>query len=122
MYLRNCFRKKAQGSGFIDIYDEAGDKLEVFGGTYMKINASNFSINTTDDSIINSQVLPSIARGQQNSYPVVAYPMFTVTESSGIVATTLVYDVPVGTRIKMELEFRRDGVSDNESCLKKAIH
>jgi hypothetical protein len=112
--------KQAQGAGFITIYDEAGDELEVFGGTYMKINASNFSINTREDSIINSQVLPSTARGQQNSYPVVAYPMFTVTESSGQVATTLVYDVPVGTRIKMEFEFRRDGVSKNEDCLKKS--
>jgi hypothetical protein len=125
--INNCtyatvLEKKTQTAGFIKIYDDAGDELEVFAGTYMKINASNFVINTTDDAIINSQVLPSIARGAQNSYPVVAYPMFTATQASGVVATTLVYDVPVGTRIKMEFDFRRDGVpaDKNNACLEKS--
>ena len=125
--INNCtyatvLEKEAQAAGFIKIYDDAGDELEVFGGTYMKINASNFVINTTEDAIINSQVRPSIARGSQNSFPVVAYPMFTTTQASGQPITTLVYDVPVGTRIKMEFEFRRDGVpaDKNNACLEKS--
>ena len=42
--INNCtyatvLEKEAQAAGFIKIYDDAGDELEVFGGTYMKINA-----------------------------------------------------------------------------------
>ena len=43
MYKNYVLEKEAQASGFISIYDAAGTQVDVIGGVYMKINASNFS-------------------------------------------------------------------------------
>jgi len=52
--IATVLEKENQASGFIKIFDAAGQEVEVFGGTYMKINASNFVAQDGADAIINS--------------------------------------------------------------------
>ena len=113
--------KENQASGFIKIYDAAGAEVEVFGGTYMKINASNFVAETGTDAIISTGPYESSARKQTDDYPVVAYPLFTGVNTSGSTTAFNVYDVPAGTRIQMSIQFTREGVPAdvNPACLKK---
>jgi hypothetical protein len=42
--IATVLEKEAKTAGFIDVFDAAGNEIEVFGGTYMKINASNFAL------------------------------------------------------------------------------
>ena len=44
--------KEAQSSGFISIYDASGTQVDVIGGVYMKINASNFSSIQDPNAVI----------------------------------------------------------------------
>ena len=99
--------KENKSADFIDVYDTAGNKIEVFAGTYMKINASNFSSVEGSDAIIS--VPEKKQFGARDQYPVVAFPFFTSTNQSGGTPVYDVYDVPEGTRISMRIEFQRNG-------------
>ena len=128
--LRNCtyatvLEKENKETGFLDMYDDAGDDLDVFGGTFMKINANNFMTDTTADTQIITLPLSVTADesrcGRCDSYPLIAYPMFTSTTAETTAVSRDVYTVPAGSVIKMELEFTRQGVPfDKDSqCLLK---
>jgi hypothetical protein len=119
--IATVLEKENQPAGFIKIFDAAGTEVEVFGGTYMKINASNFVAQEGTDAIISTGPYKSTARGAQDTYPVVAYPLFTGVNTSGITTAFNVYDVPVGTRIQMSIEFTRQGVPEDvdAACMKK---
>ena len=114
--------KESQAAGFINVFDEAGAEVEVFGGTYMKINASNFVADADNDSLINTGPKKSNAKGDSDDFPVVAYPFFTGINVSGATTAFNVYTVPAGTRIHMSIKFSRQGVPEEEEggeCLRK---
>ncbi len=119
--IATVLEKENQPAGFIKIFDATGAEVEVFGGTYMKINASNFVAQEGTDAIISTGPYKSTARGAQDTYPVVAYPLFTGVNASGSTTAFNVYDVPVGTRIQMSIEFTRQGVPEDvdAACMKK---
>ena len=100
--------KEAQSAGFITIYDAAGSSVEVIGGVYMKINASNFTSIQDPNAVIavDPKKIKSVISG---FIPVVAFPFFTATNTSGTTPVYDVYDVPVGTRIVMKVEMQRNG-------------
>jgi hypothetical protein len=75
--IATVLEKESQAAGFIKIFDAAGAEVEVFGGTYMKINASNFVAQEGTDAIISTGPYKSTAIGAQDTYPVVAYPFLT---------------------------------------------
>ena len=99
--------KENKAKGFIDVYDVAGNEVEVFAGTYMKINPSNFSAVQNNNAVIEDSYFN--AATNTSKYPVVAFPFFSINEASGATPVYDVYDVPVGTRITMRIEFQRNG-------------
>ena len=108
--IATVLEKEPKASGFIDVFDAAGNEIEVFGGTYMKINASNFAAVESNDAIVSVPEKKAICR-EDTFYPVVAFPFFTATNQSATTPVYDVYDVPVGTRITMRVEFQRNGGS-----------
>ena len=123
---RNCtyatvLEKETKAAGFIEIYDAAGVKIDVLGGTYMKINTSNFSALAGSEAIVAQGPYKANSALPSDSYPVVAYPFFTINNQSGTGSVYSVYDVPVGTRIEMSITFTRNGVRENTDagCTKK---
>ena len=70
------------------------------GGTYMKMNASDFSAVNDADDVVSIKVNPETA-GQGDRYPVLAYPFFVTSGTN--------YNVPAGTRIVMKIEQTREG-------------
>jgi len=70
------------------------------GGTYMKMNASDFSAVNDADDVVSIKVNPETA-GQGDRYPVLAYPFFVTSGTN--------YTVPAGTRVVMRIEQTREG-------------
>jgi len=101
--------KEAQSSGFISIYDAAGTQVDVIGGVYMKINASNFSSIQDPNAVIAIDPIKNTCT-TSGDIPTVAFPFFTtVFRAAPLTSTYDVYDVPVGSRIVMRVEMRRNG-------------
>ena len=101
--------KEAQSSGFISIYDAAGTQVDVIGGVYMKINASNFSSIQDPNAVIAIDPIKKTCT-TSGDIPTVAFPFFTtVNRAAPLTSTYDVYDVPVGSRIVMRVEMRRNG-------------
>ena len=105
--------KQAQASGFISIFDAAGTQIDVIGGVYMKINASNFSSIQDPNAVIAIDPIKETCT-KDLQIPTVAFPFFsTVFRASPLTTTYDVYDVPVGSRIVMRIETRRFGTGSN---------
>ena len=101
--------KEAQAEGFISIFDSSGGAIDVIGGVYMKINASNFASIQDPDAVIAVDPKKSSCR-TSGEIPVVAFPFFTTVNRAAPAASTYdVYDVPVGTRIVMKIEMDKGG-------------
>jgi len=101
--------KEAQANGFISIYDASGTQVDVIGGVYMKINASNFSSVQDPNAVIAVDPVEKTCYSS-GEFPTVAFPFFTtVNRPSPLSATYDVYDVPVGTRVVMRVEMKREG-------------
>ena len=106
--------KEAQSAGFITIYDAAGASIEVIGGVYMKMNASNFTSIQDPDAVIAVDPVKATC-GTSDDISVVSFPFFTtVNRASPLTSTYDVYDVPVGTRIVMKVEMQRNGTGTGE--------
>ena len=105
--------KEAQANGFISIYDAAGTPIDVIGGVYMKINASNFSSIQDPNAVIAVDPIKKTC-SKDLQIPTVAFPFFTtVYRPSPLTSSYDVYDVPVGSRIVMRIETRRFGTGSN---------
>lgn len=75
-------------------------------GTYLKINANNFSVQTSVDSTIAFGPIKNCKnRISSSEYPVVYYPMNKFDGTSWVD-----YDVPAGSRIKMTIKQTREGL------------
>ena len=72
----------------------------------MKINPSNFAAVQSTDSVIEETVKQI---NEVDTYPVVAFPFFSAKNASSATPVFDVFDVPVGTRITMRIDFQRNG-------------
>jgi hypothetical protein len=102
--LQSCryatvLEKKSQAPDFIT----PASNNPVPGGTYMKMNADDFSTIESANDVINLGTFEQTA-DNANENPVASNPFYT---TSGGTNTT--YDVPVGSRIVMKIEQVRRG-------------
>ena len=79
-YIDRCvyatvLEKENKSAAFIKVQDSQGEEIEVQGGTFMKINPSNFSAVNSALSVINIQVNPVFSQ-TADRYPILAYPFF----------------------------------------------
>jgi hypothetical protein len=98
--------KEAKQEDFITI-----PNATVPAGTYIKINANNFSAITDNDSVISvPNVTACVKVGWQDDYPVNYYQM---NKYNG--TTWVDYDVPAGSIIIMKIKQERRGTGNGSS-------
>jgi len=101
----------AKSADFIDPKDPNDPTIDipVPAGTYMKLNNVNFAATMTNDNVIDVSEDPASA-GQNHRYPLMAYPLFDTKTTF----TNGNYDLPIGTKVVIEIEQIREG--RNRSC------
>jgi len=114
--------KQAQQKDFIDIpsEDDPNESVPVPAGTYMKIRANNFSVETTENAIIDYGCKKTTAKGSDN-YPQVNYPVNLNGADPLIAGSSYTdYDIPGGSRIVFDFKFNRNGYrGGNGNCEKR---
>jgi hypothetical protein len=105
--------KEAKQEDFITI-----SGVTVPSGTYIKINANNFSAIQDSNSIIApGKISDCVGNFPDDDYPSVFYPM---NKWNGTVWVD--YDVPAGSRIIMDIEQRRIGQGDGTNSCERRIY
>ena len=105
--------KEAKQEDFITIPNGT-----VPAGTYIKINANNFSAISDSNSIIApGKISDCVGNFPDKDYPSVFYPM---NKYNG--AVWVDYDVPAGSRIIMKIEQRRVGQGDGTNSCERRIY
>lgn len=115
---QNCtfttvLEKEAQQANFISITNTT-----VPAGTYMKINANNFSTIRDESSII----APGLKYGcavNSGDYPVLQYPMNIEDPSNP--GTYIDYDIPAGSVITLSFDIRREGAGDGDNSCERRV-
>lgn len=105
--------KESKASDFIEIpsEDDPNVNIPVPSGVYMKINPNNFSVVIDQNAIIAPGTI-EVDENNGGDYPVLQYPMNRFDGTSWVP-----YDVPAGSRIKMNIEFERLGAGQgNGNC------
>ncbi len=102
--------KEAKAADFINPVDDDGNPLDAIAGTYMKIKATNFAVQSSANAIVDSGVYNAEAK-KNDTYPSLAVPV--VLNAGG--ASAEAYDIPGGSRIEFEFEFERPGSGDGDN-------
>jgi hypothetical protein len=118
---QNCvyatvLEKSSKESGFIEIPSEINPELliPIPAGVYVKINANSFSAVQSELSLITPGKI-EVNQDIRDQYPILSYPMNIRGVDSGNPAFTFIdYNVPAGSRIKIDLKFQRLGARDGE--------
>jgi len=103
--------KAAKPSAFIT----TGNGIDALGGTYMKINPSNFSAEEDENSTISPGML-SVTAPSGGNYAKLDYPVNI--EDPGVPGTYIDYDIPAGSRIYIKADWDRPGnpKGDDKAC------
>lgn len=119
--------KEAKAEGFITIPSELDPNVDipVPSGVYMKINPNSFSVVQDELSII----APGTVQVDQNNagqYPILPYLM-NLQRTAGYDPLNPTweyqdYTVPAGSRIKLNLTFKRLGTGDGGNACEKRIY
>jgi hypothetical protein len=105
--------KEAKQEDFITVPNAV-----VLAGTYLKINANNFSAVSDSNSLIApGKISDCVGNFPDKDYPSVFYPM---NKYNGTVWVD--YDVPAGSRIIMSIEQRRIGQGDGTNSCERRIY
>lgn len=100
--------KEAKEEGFIT----TGDIVPA--GAYMKIVANDFQTERSANSIIDYGNR-GVKISEQYNYPIVSYPAYI--EDPDNAGQYIDYDVPAGSRIKLNIRWQREGTGDgSKSC------
>lgn len=123
---RNCvfatvLEKDAKNKEFIEIpsEDDPDENIPVPSGTYMKIKANNFAVQTTENAIIDFGCKDKTVKGADN-YPLVSYPVnITGTDANNPSYTHVDYTIPGGSRITFNFRFNRNGYRGGDGNCEK---
>ncbi len=99
---------EAQSSDFLNGEQELGANSEQLAGLYMQLKASNFSIEISDDAIIDygERSRGSDSENACGTVWALSYPLFTYDQANN---STTNYNIPGGSIIEVMFEFRRGG-------------
>tara|TARA_B100000767_G_C19777477_1_gene543541 strand:+ start:3813 stop:8600 length:4788 start_codon:yes stop_codon:yes gene_type:complete len=97
---------EAQSSNFLNGEQELGEDSEQLAGLYMQLKASNFSIEISNDAIIDYGERKRSDRSGVtcNNVWALSYPLFTYDSTAN---TTANYNIPGGSIIEVKFEFKR---------------
>ena len=120
---RNCLyatvlEKEAKAEDFVQIPSSVGSgNVPVPSGVYMKINANQFSTVRDELSVISLGKKEQEQKiGKQN--PILSYTV-NISDGAGSFED---YDIPAGSRIKMDFNFRRWGSGDGNNECERRIY
>jgi hypothetical protein len=120
--------KESQVEGFIEIPSviDPDVNIPVPAGVYIKINPNNFSTVTNDLAIIAPGTV-EVDENNPGDYPLLAYPMNIKREAGYDSPTNPTwvyqdYDVPAGSRIKINIKFQRLGVGKGNGACETRIY
>lgn len=106
--------KSAQAADFINPVDDDGNELAALAGTYMKIKADNFSVESSIDAIVATGTKTDTATSG-GGFPKLFFRMVNGDGSAGNPYTA--WDIPGGSRIVLNFTFTRVGTGDgNQDC------
>jgi hypothetical protein len=112
--------KESKAEGFITIPSELDPTVDINvpSGVYMKMNPSNFAVVKDELSII----APGTVQVDENTpgdYPILNYSMNRFDTAAN---EWVDYDVPAGSRIKINFKFQRLGTGDGNNACEKRIY
>ena len=112
--------KEAQQEGFLEIKSELDPtvNINIPSGVYMKINANNFATVRDEDAIIAAGTI-QIDENNAGDFPRLLYPMNRLDTVSGLWED---YDVPAGSKIKINFKFQRLGTGDGNNACERRIY
>jgi len=112
--------KESKAEGFIEIPSalDPAVNIPVPSGVYMKINPSNFAVVQDELSIIAPGTV-QVDQNNPNEYPILSYDMNRYDTAT---SAWVDYDVPAGSRIKINFKFQRLGTGDGNNACEKRIY
>lgn len=121
---QNCIyttvlEKEAKQRGFLEIPNplNPSENLEVPAGVYMKINPSNLTLVQDPLSYI-TQSIEDTASGAGN-YPIAGILVNRLDSGTGLYVD---YDIPAGSRIRLNFKFERRGSGDGNNACERRIY
>jgi len=119
--------KKAQEENFITVYQEDGTtQITVPQGVYMQIRSSEFNNSASDNSLLTSvqsnECVTNIAPEPFTGVYVIARNNFSQNTSSIVGGTWVAHDIPVGSTIRLEFVFKRQGSGDGDNACERRIY
>lgn len=109
--------KEAKARGFITVPSilNPADNIEVPAGTYIKINPSNLSL--VQDELSYISVSDSMTVKGADNFPSANVQVNRFDSTTGLFVD---YDIPAGSRIRLNFKFERRGSGDgNKNCEKR---
>jgi hypothetical protein len=112
--------KESKAEGFITIPSELDPTVDISvpSGVYMKMNPSNFAV-VQDELAIIAPGTVQVDENTPNEFPILNYSMNRFDTATD---TWVDYDVPAGSRIKINFKFQRLGTGDGNNACEKRIY
>jgi hypothetical protein len=114
--------KKAQQEDFIEVFQSDGvTQITVPQGVYMQIRSSDFNSFLTDNAVLVSD-RPNSCVTESGSY-ILRENLFSqetsTADGSGVYP---IYDIPIGSSIRLEFKFSRKGPGDGDKACERRIY
>ena len=112
--------KEAKEAGFIEIPSSLDPNVDipVPSGVYMKINPNNFAVVQDELAIIAAGKV-AVSENNAGDFPILNYSMNRYDTAT---AQWVDYDVPAGSRIKINFKFERLGVGGGNGACERRIY
>jgi hypothetical protein len=112
--------KDAKAEGFIEIPSEYDPNVNIPipSGVYMKINPNSFAV-VQDELAIIAPGNVQVDQNEAGEYPILNYPMNRYDTAT---SRWVDYDVPAGSRIKINFKFQRLGTGDGDNSCEARIY
>lgn len=112
--------KESKAEGFITIPSDLDPTVNITvpSGVYMKMNPSNFAV-VQDELAIIAPGTVQVDENTPNEFPILNYSMNRFDTATD---TWVDYDVPAGSRIKINFKFQRLGTGDGNNACEKRIY
>ena len=104
--------KKAYNGDEFDPVDSEGNELSFLSGTYMKIKARNFSVESSANAVIDTGTAKQTAK-KRDTFPQIALKVYLGGDGSGP-NPYFPYDIPGGSRVEFDFKMYREGTRDGD--------
>jgi len=104
--------KQAYNSDAFQPVDSSGNDLKFLAGTYMKLKANNFSVESSANAVVDTGTAEQTAK-KRDTYPEIGLKVFYTGDGSTADPYTPI-TIPGGSRIEFDFEMNRTGTKDGD--------